>query len=237
MDNPQIKLKRGTSQMNFRKKKRNVFADAAIMTMLFFAVAIASSAFGEKFKDSWMFSNAVEREQYQQTQASLNPTPMPTNKPIIIINKESLKKERVVQAISNNLGGVFKTKSEVIYLSAKNHNVNPMLLTAIIKWETADGTSEVCLKANNPGGINYWEKCGYEKYGWYVKYPTLDKGIEAMAYLIRNNYIDKGLTDIASIGAKYCPLNDPRDGRYGMSNAKWVPGVTKYYQKILEEAI
>jgi beta-N-acetylglucosaminidase len=221
--------------MNFNKK-RNILYDAIIVTIIFSITIIVSTALKEKFSDTWLYSN-LEVQQHQITQEGLNPTPTPTNKPIVIINRETLKKERVVQAINNNLGGVFKGKAGVIYTASKKESVNPMLLASMIKWETADGTSEVCLKANNPGGINYYEKCVYERYGWYVKYPTLDKGIEAMAHLLKSNYIDKGLTDISSIGAKYCPLNDPRDGMYLMDNAKWVPKVTKFYLKILEESV
>lgn len=149
---------------------------------------------------------------------------------------ERLVKEKVIQAIDNNLKGKFKGKAGVIYSAGKGRSVNPMLLAAIIKHETANGSSKVCVKANNPGGINWYKGCGYPKYGWYIKYPTIDDGIYAMANLLRCNYIDKGLKDIDSIGAKYAPVSDSRDGLYGMDNAKWPLLVELHYQKIYKEA-
>ena len=149
---------------------------------------------------------------------------------------EKLKKEKVIKAIANNLKGKFHGYAEDIYNEGKEHNVNPMLLAAIMKHETANGSSDVCVNADNPGGINWWEGCGYPRYGWYIDYPNLKKGIEEMAKLLKTNYIDLGLADIYSIGAKYAPVSDKRNGLYGMDNSKWPLFVERNYQKIYEEA-
>jgi hypothetical protein len=149
---------------------------------------------------------------------------------------QQLNKQKVITAIANNLGGVFNGKARYIYAICKGYEVNPMLLAAIMRWETANGTSNVCVNAKNPGGINWWKGCGYPKYGWYIDYGNIEKGIDEMAKLIKDNYIDCGLTDISKIGRKYCPTSDKRNGMYGMDNNKWVPKVTEIYNKILKEA-
>jgi beta-N-acetylglucosaminidase len=139
---------------------------------------------------------------------------------------EQLKKERVIQAIKNNLGGVFKGKAEYIYTTAKQFNVNPMLVTAIIRHETGNGTSKMCINDNNPGGIT--------NNSGFAKYPTLEDGIWAMCKLLKVEYIDKGRDSIETIGAKYCPIgakNDPTG-----INKYWIPLVTKYYEQIQKEA-
>jgi beta-N-acetylglucosaminidase len=150
--------------------------------------------------------------------------------------REELRKQKVIQAINNNLGGVFKNKGDQIYKTCKLYSVNPMMLTAIIKHETSNGTSDVVKNANNPGGINWYKGCGYPKYGWYQKYPSIDVGIEKMARLIKTNYIDEGRGDIVSIGLKYAPPSDPRNGIGGMDNTKWATHVTNKYLQILKEA-
>jgi hypothetical protein len=88
---------------------------------------------------------------------------------------------------------------------------------------------------NNPGGINWYKGCGYPKSGWYIKYPTLEQGIEDMADRLEKYYINQGLMDIHSIAAKYAPLDDSRNGKYGMDNREWPIQVTKIYNEIMED--
>lgn len=142
-------------------------------------------------------------------------------------DKEEFKRDKVIQAIANNLKGAFNEKASFIYDTSKKNNVNPMLMTAIMLHETGNGSSVMCVNNNNPGGIS-------TNTGGFMHYPTLEKGIEAMIKLIKRYYIDEGLTDIQSIGNKYCPLSDSRDTQ-GL-NKYWVPMVTRNYIKILEEA-
>jgi beta-N-acetylglucosaminidase len=151
------------------------------------------------------------------------------------LERERLQKDKIINAISLNLSGAFKGKAKAVYNAAQNHNFNSLVLAAIMKWETANGTSNVCVKANNPGGINWFKGCGYDKYSWYIKYPTLEQGIDDMADRLERYYINQGLTDISSIAAKYAPLDDKRNGMYGMDNREWPKQVTKIYMEILED--
>jgi hypothetical protein len=139
---------------------------------------------------------------------------------------KELNKQKVITAIANNLGGVFAGKARYIHGICKGYEVNPMLLAAIIKQETGNGTSQAVRNLNNPGGIML-------QGSKLKKFATLENGIEAMARLLKDFYIDEGRCDIVSIGAKYCPVgakNDPK----GL-NRHWVPNVTTNYNKILKE--
>jgi beta-N-acetylglucosaminidase len=143
-----------------------------------------------------------------------------------ITRANRLKDEKIIKAISNNLKGVFTGKSEYIFFCAKAYNVNPMLLAAIFYHESGNGSSYAVTKLNNPGGI-----MGNKG---LVSFRTLDEGIDSTAKLIKNNYIDCGLTTLQQIQRKYCPVgakNDPTN-----LNRFWLPMVSMKYQKILEEA-
>lgn len=150
------------------------------------------------------------------------------------VDREQFSQDKVISAIKNNLGGAFQGKSNFIYHTSKKNNVNPMLVSAIIKHETHNGTSQVCIIGNNPGGLIWYDGCPYKKYGIFIHYPSLDKGIEDMVRQLKTFYIDKGLTTIEKIQKVYCPegaSNDPTN-----LNVHWLPNVTKTYLKILEEA-
>jgi hypothetical protein len=137
-----------------------------------------------------------------------------------------IKDEKIIAAIANNLKGVFAGKAEYIFFSAKNFNVNPMLLAAIFSHETGCGTSYAVKKLNNPGGI-----MGNKG---LISFRSLEEGIDYTSKLLKTNYIDKGLTSLSEIQKKYCPVgaaNDPQK-----TNRYWLPVVSMKYQKILEEA-
>jgi hypothetical protein len=141
---------------------------------------------------------------------------------------QQLNKSKVINAISNNLGGVFVGKARYIYAICKGYEVNPMLLVAIMKHETGNGTSNAVKSLNNPGGIML---SGSK----LKRFATLENGIEAMTRLLKDFYIDQGRCDIKSIGAKYCPVGANNDKAYNL-NQYWVPTVTANYNKILKEA-
>lgn len=138
----------------------------------------------------------------------------------------SLQRQKVITAIANNLGGVFKGKAEYIYNTSKAYNLNPMLVTAIIFHETGNGNSSACRNLNNPGGLM--------GNNGLIKFGSIENGIERMCKVLKEGYIDQGRTTIESIQTKYCPIgasNDPQK-----INHFWLPNVTTKYQKILSES-
>lgn len=134
--------------------------------------------------------------------------------------------QKVIAAIRNNLGGKLKQHAEFIYNTSKKQSVNPMLVAAIAKHETGNGTSSAIISLNNPGGLM--------GNNGLMKFNTLQDGLNKMIIVLKEYYIDQGLTTIEQIQKKYCPVgasNDPTN-----LNVHWLPAVTKTYLKILEEA-
>lgn len=197
--------------LTFRRKPKRDFVQPILATSVLIA-AIALAGVNEASKPN------------------PNPPPLPTQSPPVRVelvsrgaDREQLQKEKIIDAINSNLSG---NLGEIFYLAGKRYNVNPMMMAAIFKHETADGTSALFRNNNNPGGIMAGK-------GW-AKYKTVRDGIFAMAELLRERYIDRGLNTIDLIGNVYCPLNDPKD-KLGV-NKHWIPAVTRIYLEILEEA-
>lgn len=142
------------------------------------------------------------------------------------VDREQFSQDKVISAIKNNLGGAFQGKSNFIYHTSKKNNVNPMLVAAIARHETGNGTSHAVKTLNNPGGLM--------GNNGLMRFNSLESGIEKMIIVLKEYYIDQGLTTIEQIQKKYCPIgasNDPTN-----LNVHWLPNVTKTYLKILEEA-
>ncbi len=125
---------------------------------------------------------------------------------------------QIDQALSGKLAGM----GSVFVEAGEKYNIDPALLAAIAQHETGNGKSRAALEKNNIAGM--MGKNGLKTYA------TVEDSIMDMARNLSQNYLDKGLTTIANIGAKYAPVgaaNDPT----GLNNY-WVNGVTKYYNKL-----
>ena len=125
----------------------------------------------------------------------------------------------LAELFNSKFKGNLAGKGDIIVKAAQDNGIEPELLAAIMANETGWGTSKAVNSQNNPGGIM--------GNGGLRSYNSIEEGINAMAKLLKTGYIDKGLTTIPQIGAKYCPVgaaNDPT----GL-NSNWVPGVTKVY--------
>lgn len=122
--------------------------------------------------------------------------------------------------------GILAGKGAMVASVAEKYGLDPNLFAAIIGIETGYGTSNAIKNYNNPGGMmdpsSNWMKLTH--------YSSLQEGLEAMARNLKKNYIDKGLTTVSSIGAKYCPVgaaNDPNG-----TNSGWVPSVVSIYNQL-----
>lgn len=127
--------------------------------------------------------------------------------------------------LNKYLKGVLANKGDMLASIAEKEGIDPALFGAIISMETGYGTSNAIKNHNNPAGIMdpaaNWMKL--------KTFSSLEEGLTYSAHNLKTNYIDKGLTTIPQIGAKYCPVgaaNDPT----GM-NSGWIPGVTDLYKK------
>lgn len=131
--------------------------------------------------------------------------------------KQSAGESKVPAA---KLGGLGQY-SQAFYDAGRKHGVDPKLLMAIAMHETGKGTSSAFLRKNNAMGIS-------PNGGGPRSFDSVEESIDYAARLLKQHYLNQGLTTIESIGGKYAPAgagNDPR----GL-NKHWVSGVSKYYK-------
>lgn len=187
---------------------------------------------------------------------SITPTLAPTVTPAVeTVNKEKAR-QRTIKAIDAKLGGKLTDKGASFYKYATEQDVNSKLLAAMcivettskVKGEWKVGTSKVLREHNNVAGINWnaevqikdqdgtirYIRNPYKKAGWYNSYPSVDESIKDMAQRLKWWYIDEGKCDIYSIGGKWAPTNDPRNGIGGMDNHSWPSNVTAIYNELCE---
>lgn len=147
-------------------------------------------------------------------------------------------KDKTIIAINKFLKNKLENKGSVIYKACKSQDppVNCKLMTAIILTEVGiECNSSILNRACNVGGLNWYKGCGYPKNGWYMdfsKHGGVDTSIKVKARILSKYYIKQGRTNIVSIGLKYAPLKDSRNGIGGMNNAQWPKNVKYWYDLI-----
>ena len=116
--------------------------------------------------------------------------------------------------------GVLAGKGEVFLSAQEKYGVNAAFLAAICINESC-GTSKLAKTKNNVGGVRIAGKTEFKTYS------SVDDCIMDIARFLKSGYLDKGLTTIGKIGAKYCPTDDPtdKDGTNGL----WAGNVAKIY--------
>lgn len=112
--------------------------------------------------------------------------------------------------------------------------VNPMLVAMMIRIESRPTmNSGLALKGNNFGGINWSSnKNNYatQHYGkiwmgdrYYVKFPSVEAGIEYQFYLLARNYIRAGKKTIKDIIMTYAP---PKEN----DSTAYINNLKKFYK-------
>lgn len=105
---------------------------------------------------------------------------------------------------------------------AIEYDIDWKIAVSISAWETGYWESSLYNNNKNVGGLY----CN----GSFLKYNSLDEGIEAFISNLKRNYFDMGLNTLETIQPKYCPIgakNDPN----GL-NKNWLSGVTKIYESL-----
>ena len=105
---------------------------------------------------------------------------------------------------------------------AEEYNIDWKIAVSISAWETGYWKSNLYHTKNNVGGLY----CN----GSFLKYNTLDEGIEAYVSNLKKLYFDMGLNTLEKIQPKYCPLNAKNDPN-GL-NKNWLGGVSKIYESL-----
>lgn len=125
--------------------------------------------------------------------------------------------------LNSKLGGVLGGKGQVFLDAQAQYGVNAGLLASICMHESGNGSSRLAREQNNVGGVRIAGSTQFRTYN------SVDDCIMHMAKFLKSGYLDKGLTSLAQVGAKYCPTNDPTD-RAGM-NSGWAAGVSRWYNQ------
>lgn len=126
--------------------------------------------------------------------------------------------ENLNQILKGKLNGT----GEIFVRAGKHYNIDPTLLAAVAMHETGNGKSRAAHEKNNVAGMM--------GANGLKSYASVEDSIMDMARNLSKNYLNKGLTNISQIGAKYAPVgasNDPT----GLNN-HWVSGVSKYMNQL-----
>ncbi|MMZ42254.1 Bifunctional autolysin precursor [compost metagenome] len=128
-----------------------------------------------------------------------NPTsPLQTG----IHKPSNLSVDEIYQIIKNtNLGG--RSTAQAIYDVERENGVNAFFTIAVAKLESGNGNSRLAKGKNNLFGLN----ATGDVYANANRYPTKAASVRSFGHIIERNYIDKGLTTVASVNRKYCPPN------------------------------
>lgn len=119
-------------------------------------------------------------------------------------------------------GGVLEGKGNYIVDQAIKYDITPSLAFAILASESGWGKTRGATVNYNPFSLM--------PNNTLIKFPTIEKGLEAGLKNLNELYIKQGLTTAETIGPKYAPIgasNDPT----GLNN-NWVKNV-KAIQKLL----
>jgi len=125
--------------------------------------------------------------------------------------------------LNAKLGGVLAGKGQVFLNAQQQYGINAAVLASICMHESANGSSPLARSKNNVGGVRIAGSTEFRTYG------SVDECILHIAEFLKRSYINQGLTTIAQIGAKYCPVTDPTDTQ-GL-NSGWGAGVSRWYNQ------
>jgi len=136
------------------------------------------------------------------------------------INNQSVVKD---DRLNMFLKGVLTEKGNVIIKAAREYNICPIFLGAVIMHESDCGRSKFARERNNIAGI-------YLK-GKYHTFDTVDDCIKYTAKLLGGKLYGGGKANtIGKVQAVYCPVgasNDPKG-----VNGHWRAGVMHYMRLI-----
>jgi beta-N-acetylglucosaminidase len=148
---------------------------------------------------------------------NMNDQPFPQN-----INDPLRYQSQSPENLNSQLEGKLRGTGDIFVRAGKHYNIDPTLLASVAIHETGNGKSRAANEKNNVAGMM--------GANGLKSYASVEDSIMDMARNLSKNYLNKGLTTIAQIGAKYAPVgasNDPT----GLNN-HWVNGVSKYMNKL-----
>ena len=142
--------------------------------------------------------------------------------------------------LDQKLKGVLRNKGNVIISCARQYNICPIFLTAVLMHESANGCSNFAENKNNVAGIMRVAKVKV-KGKWINKsvpkeFDSVEECIRFTARLLGSETYAGGKRDtIGEIQQVYCPIgakNDPKK-----LNGHWLGGVMGYMEKLWGKTI
>jgi N-acetyl-anhydromuramyl-L-alanine amidase AmpD len=121
--------------------------------------------------------------------------------------------------LEQHFGGRLAGHANDFIEAGRQYNLNPALLASIAIEESGNGTNDATIARNNPMSMG----------GGGARYDSIRDGIFAAARDLRENYVNQGLKDVASIGRKYAPPGAPNDRG---TNKLWPSDVTSIYKRV-----
>lgn len=107
-----------------------------------------------------------------------------------------------VDAILKSLGSPMAGTGQVVVEASKQANIDDTFALAVWWTETNDGAAGVGLADRNPGGVR--GSVGYPSaFDGYTIYPSYPAAISYWFNLIRNRYVDRGLSTVYTISYPY----------------------------------
>ncbi len=127
---------------------------------------------------------------------------------------EDMTLEELTNKLNVNLKSDLEGYGDIIADFSLKKGVDPLVATSIILEETGCtwNCSSLVKNNNNVGGMR--------AYSGYLKFDTLEEGIEAFISNLSNNYYQKGLNTPELINTKYA------------SNPNWYQKINYYITKI-----
>lgn len=161
--------------------------------------------------------------------------------------KEAITRNDVYQrigldgALYGNLFTKYPELTDTILEASDRFTVNPFFLAAVIMQESGNGTSNALYERNNTSGMRCVRAESLEKvrkeypkfgnvecmsideHGEYAVFDSIKDSIIYTAWTLRENYLNKGLTTVRSIGEIYAPIDD--EGDIENLNKEWIPSI------------
>lgn len=201
------------------KKRRgvNVKANFKLLSKIYFILIIVLGAYLLSVKISSSVINSNEKLKSTANYIEIkenNEILMNTEEDIAVY--EGMTLDELSDLLNKSLPYNLEGKGYLIASLALEHNVDPIMATAIMLHETGCkwGCSRLVYECNNVGGQK-GSGCGS-----YAYFNTLDEGITAFIKNLEVNYINFGLTTPEMINPKYA------------EDTNWSSNVNKYIEII-----
>lgn len=120
--------------------------------------------------------------------------------------------------------GVLEGQGQAFINAQNKYGISASVLAAICVNESGHGKSNLAKNKNNIGGVRISGSTEFRTFS------SVAECIDYMGSFLKKGYLDKGLTKLYQINARYCPASDPTDKTGG--NSSWAKAVNTFANQI-----